>query len=1098
MINKKMIPGIIIFVILIVIIIVIIHNCNKKNKENEDKLQQCNQEVQKCKTPLKDTQLTVNSLKQQLQKSLNDKEMVISNLEKQNKFKLAKTKHFAKKYGETYEKTINLLKSSNAIVPAGKSRRRLGGVSNEALEEMLSELKADNHTNEAAEQCGQIGDATVDLISAIYEGAQDGFTEQSKEEIVKSVGVGLINIFFACSGLGFLTGPFTKFVSIFTGEKGGTTENTGEQIASQLLGDINTLLQDNQLATYITNVNSYLNQIADSFLITGYNYYNKYSNSRVLCPDPLCGSSQNPCDIASCMNKNTNISKSVDIYDPSAVTMMNNGSINRRQYILNTQNQNQGVSTGLSSSPLSLLFSNNYNDGISPTGILNLIYTNYNTSNRNGCFYTMISGYPLYVNIIQYNIIYLQEQSLYNISTDNNNNYLSPYSSLKSNPIYSGVESLSNPSASPLNQMNQSPCLLQQFYNYIQNIFTLYIQNCLAIKTQTDNGKCCNSCGVKHAMYCCGDNYCDDCFYCVRGGTFVTDSCSLLNTVPTNGKVKSTWYQLISQKYNDKLYGNNIFGPTQSDNTAYITKYLTYFNEFMNFPLDVYLIYMQMCGNTLTNATTNLPATSADLFNNMIYYIYTNINKAGGINGLSTLTVPSQITINIVFDPSSAYPFGLNRPSFGEYTKNNGCGATSSPQAFFECLDNYNTYCTSPYAISPGNSFDASLFNLPGDNHLGNLSSNSICSDPTANIVKSCGMGLQGMITNQANMTSQANNYSRMAYCMNSLTGEYSTIISQGGTPAPNTTPTTPSSGTKCWDIPNQNIDITKNPSAIIQLQLGSGGWTNSVFSGLYNITWNGNMMTCGIASSSATNDTTITFDNYQNITNLTGPYLGPQSPSTPIPYYIVNDNVNTYPTNGYKCWDLFGDGSSIFRVDSSGTYTYNGIAPSYLGHETTTVIFTAAPGSNHTNFSLIFGANESIIDGKVDGSYLFEYFNYSNTTTPPPSSKTKINIQPYIATNLTFAPPNMRKKWVLQTNSDISCILIDSNGVLDQCFEGAGTYGQITNYTNGLLTINYASKFNQTIDSFVVFGENESIVYGKYAGNTLINLPYLYEITSF
>jgi hypothetical protein len=110
---------------------------------------------------------------------------------------------------------------------------------------------------------------------------------------------------------------------------------------------------------------------------------------------------------------------------------------------------------------------------------------------------------------------------------------------------------------------------------------------------------------------------------------------------------------------------------------------------------------------------------------------------------------------------------------------------------------------------------------------------------------------------------------------------------------------------------------------------------------------------------------------------------------------------------------------------------------------------------------------------------------------------RTKINIQPYVTSCCTDAPVGYKKKWVLQTNSAVSGITVDSNGDWGACYNGAGGCSGISNYSGGILNIKWASVYNGTQDSFVVFGANETIVYGQYAGQPLIGLPYKYQITT-
>ena len=736
----------------------------------------------------------------------------------------------------------------------------------------------------------------------------------------------------------------------------------------------------------------------------------------------------------------------------------------------------------------------------------------------------MVTGYQLYVHIIHLNFVYYQEKAIYATTGSTTSDYFNPYynDGEYTNIIYQGLNIIADVSSDGTTQTG----ILGTFYTYIKNIFIMYIRACLSVVWWTgDNGQCCTNPGRDTDgdcdTNCCSDNCDQNCSSaCIYYSQF-RDSCTFLSDSSKTGK---NFYQLMCAKYNltSDQYGPAVtFGTPnvkfndQSGLLSLFNQYLVFFNEFMNFPLDIYLMYMKICGYDVVDDNTKKVMTSNDLFNCMIYEVYDYCNKNYGKNGGTIVTDSIQLfqipknnpfIKTFVNSTEGPYPFGLSRPSSNEAntanTSNNTmytCNDTSN-----DCLtatDHYNNYCTPPVPISPGSYFDATIFNLPGDMQNGGYTTNMVCGDTSANIVKSCVFpGVSpgnngGSATPPGSGTPSANPGSRTAYCMNTVTGAFSTLNNNGALPSAGQ-PTVPSSGTKCWDIPNPRIS-GDNPFGTIQLQLGSGGWTSTTYT-LYNITWNGNVMTCGIASSSATNDTIITFDNYQRITGLSGSgnYFT-QNLSSPIPYYIVNVNVFTPPPYGYKCWDLLGDGSSIFRVDTSGNQTYNGITPSYVGHENTSIMFTVS-GANHSNFSLIFGSNESIIGGKIDNTYLVNLNPVPNTSN--------VNIQPYITSGRTAAPIGYIKKWVLQTNSAVSAVWVDdANGTgqgfghFGVCYSGAGGCGPLyyPAYSNGILTEKFSSKYPGTQDSFVVYGQNEDIVYGQYAGQPLIGLPYHYKITT-
>jgi len=416
MINKKMIPGIIIFVILIVIIIVIICNYNKKNKENKnnsDKLRQCQQQ---CSSKLQQSNQQVQQCNSQLQQhkpQLKDSQLTISNLQKEikaNKFKLDKARYHSGEFQRTKLITLQLLESlaPDLKVGLGKGytgKPLLGGVQ-ETLEEYIADQKADKKAAKAAENKTKMTEMTIGLLKALYEGFSNSFDTQSCLNLLKTVGLDALNIALACADLGWLCGPINSLVKELSGKTSPPNPDLG--IAKALYESLHSANANAVITTNIGAIQSELNQIASFLQGT---YPTAKHSVEALCPStdtpyPYCvkdSQTATSCDFA---QANTNLQKcfknatginSINQYDPSIVQPYSGDVKTKRAYLTNILSKNSPLfyminggipsATGINgSSPAYVILD----------GLLSQTSTSIGFTAQQQLSF-MVNGYPLYI-----------------------------------------------------------------------------------------------------------------------------------------------------------------------------------------------------------------------------------------------------------------------------------------------------------------------------------------------------------------------------------------------------------------------------------------------------------------------------------------------------------------------------------------------------------------------------------------------------------------------------------------------------------------------------------------------------------------------------
>jgi hypothetical protein len=628
-----------------------------------------------------------------------------------------------------------------------------------------------------------------------------------------------------------------------------------------------------------------------------------------------------------------------------------------------------------------------------------------------------VGFYQSYLTMLLYTNVYFQELSLIDTSYDSKDGDTSCYN----NPYFSKylgnrqiiLNSKDNPTQiGPQNAGKTLLYQLQSFYNYskdsskqvgflayINKTFNLYFNN-LEFK---DEQKCCKA----YNSYSCMDECCQYCRGAYTGNCEIKKPCEHTlsftdkNEIFNNKDVETglTWYEAMSGKYDDKMYAksltNMVYGKFDVQST--FTKYLTYFNESLDFPLDTYIKYAKMAGYILTIEGTQTEITGTDLFKNILYELYFEDGK-GNKKDTTKFNITDRwekISIKIKYDPEGGYPFGLDRPSYRE-----GIMAYSYPETSLnptvQKIDFFNTYCTPLVAITPSNTVDATPLKIAGDPNKDNGfydSKNLYCEDPNADSIKSC--LLPGKTPGKLDLYTQN---SRKGYCFDTKTNNVSelTITKPNWTfPTPPPIPQY-----KCWNLKAKNVN-GKEDLVIISLFI----WPDNgnAYYHLNDDPLSNEKLIAGT--------TTMTFDSVNvdpenhEIRNcsltfgqgetILGGNLGMNSDGSyttfdnkiPIPSYITQQPLLPPSPNLYQ-WILKTSKNQIFklRLDSQGVYTIDD-QPVNVTWKNLTIILSNNPKiSTGSSWSLTFGENDSIIKAiGMDGTNPINFITPFIPTLIPP-----------------------------------------------------------------------------------------------------------------
>jgi hypothetical protein len=643
----------------------------------------------------------------------------------------------------------NSLKTNN-----GKRLFRTGPdlrLTPEQQQDIINSLKADN-TNKSANNDQSNSETFVQIACSAYNaftaclkavpwqlleqiyGDAVGLESQNPQTRLNSeiaIGLDLLNYALGLAGLGFLSGPLAIFAGLTKKSAPPLPESV---ILAKIVSDT-TLYSD--ITHFMTAQNDYFGAV-NNFIIDY--IQNKKYNQQVLCPYPIgCqtegSGSTKRCDpdaqssaIRTCMLSPFSQDPTIR-YDPNILystmpsqfaTNSNDSSITKRAYLkkilTDPNNALSALVTGTTSSAAAS------STGI--TAMMSFIYEAINSDTPGAALGVCIGFLPQFIIIMTYTVTYYHELALLD-------ERILSYQTGYENPWISDVIGDTtclyivgqgwNDQASSQNTTNllgklQDIC--KSFQIYINTTFEVYF-NGLTVTTGTWDNGCCDS-----PFSCClnFDGKCGE--RCVKYPAWgITDSANsgknqvIPNdtTAPNNTK---DWYGAMRTKYPsyyfyypESLY--NRYTDGMNDGIALVI-YMNCFREFLNFPYKHFLDYCKMAGYTVP----------ANITSDQLYY--NTLNKLLPQKGYSpaNLGIPPSIPFDLTntrtynMDLSGGYPFGLDSPSYREgiqkwLTPNEIVLSDSS--SLLQDTYKFNTYCSPIRHVTPGELYDATEFNIEGD-----------------------------------------------------------------------------------------------------------------------------------------------------------------------------------------------------------------------------------------------------------------------------------------------------------------------------------------------------------------------------------------------
>jgi len=1019
-------------------------------------------------------------------------------LDSKNSFQLNKAQYYAGEYQKSQMITMDLINRFSISKKKNNPPPFSSGLgSYNPLQEILDSLKGDESTTNALKAGAAEGEKVIGgILNAFYEEWKNPNDPEAAGNLIKAVGCGIVNVALACAGLGFLSGVLDNWLKATPPKT-----PTGAELVQSLESWISGFTVSNIMQTQIQNVQDSIQNVG-SFI----KQYEEYKNSKayITCPsDGPCtaNSSNTGCDpviannkIISCMLNPSGNNAPFPPYDPSGVAATSLASSKRLSLKETLLTSSDGGLTGTSS--IYLLATN----GITNIGnIITNIPSGYPVA-LSKCYSTL---YPSYMFTVLYIITYYQELALFDSQYDpTSNEFPNPWMS-----SWIGQKTVFNQSPPGFQPPNNSNLLgtLQSiytyptggvvtsstsgFYAYIVNTFNSYFLNLVV--------------GGLTPTYCCQNTP----QFCTTSSNNLCWCQSSYNVTDNNGILSTQWYELICQKYNDysayqdvnsglpgksqcyaatgTIWGN---GDSQQPDLQYsiVMGYLTYFNEYLNFPFDTYLKMAQMAGLQLNSTDpvsgSSRPTTSKDLFNNMLWSIIT-INGTKGVNTIYNPpagNVPVLILIVQSADPSGGYPFGLDKPSYLQSYQ-----MYQNPPTVLtdiETIDSYNTYCTPLInLISPGGMVDATPLQIDGDPTT--YTKTMYCEDVEADTIRSC--TLPGVSPGTFG-NNKATQNSRIGYCYNTKTKKVSNLLatSQNGFELPSA----PTSGAfRVWEI-NANNFIYR----LMYLGDGSGDMLVRVgpkVLGITSLNWDGPSMSFNLTDGTSGYlvfgpNQSIVGGNIQlppkpvnivtkSIVFTTTPVPttnGPISGSflTPINFYDASFPATPTTGNLNKNWTLQilnSNSAHLLTLDYNNDYYLDTIkCTNVVSSDLCTQFTSQTIGSCY----IIFGKGETVVDGLLAAS-LF--------STP---------VQEFLTGGLpTPPPPGGSLNWAFTTNGQSMTIAMDQNQNFTEIAPG-GPYTVTVQYImGGIVVFNIA----YTWSGYLCFN-GTTLVGGALNGIIIDSLP--------
>ena len=550
----------------------------------------------------------------------------------------------------------------------------------------------------------------------------------------KAIGLDLLSFGLGAAGLGFLTGPLANLF--------GLAPKTPPPIPLEKV--LANIVADQAKITAVTNFVGQQNAYFESVKKFIQDYSTLKYNEQILCPPPIgcqtmgsgstkqCDPSAQNSATISCMNTPDIMHPSIP-YDPNILYPRNsnnldsegNPTMTKREYL-------KSILTDASSNSLAALVT-----GTAPNVSINCGINAMMTMIPYGIG-PAITFLPQYLIIISYTMAYYHELALLDETFPDptlpsyDQGYYNPWMSptiglpisLYSGPIGKGqfkTQAVSQASGTLLGSLQQ---ICAQFQSYIDTTFELYFNGLIVTTPQgRDNGCCPDS-----AMKCCSQSceYCPpNCTPCSSWTIWriqdTTNSASVQIipndiTVPNNA---GDWYGAMRTKYPNYTFYSTDTHEVKVDNTwndgTALVVYMNCFREFLNFPYNHLIDYCKIAGY---NVPSNI--TGDQLYYNTLNRLF----PKKGYTNPQTYGIPVSIPFDLSnsttfsYDLSGGYPFGLKAPSYRQaiqkYITPDQVVLPDSSSLLQDTLE-FNTYCSPIINITPVQFFDATMFNIKGD-----------------------------------------------------------------------------------------------------------------------------------------------------------------------------------------------------------------------------------------------------------------------------------------------------------------------------------------------------------------------------------------------
>jgi hypothetical protein len=1101
--KSQNILQIIIFLLLIGVIIFLSIKC-LKNKCDDKKDTAVNSLTQ----TLNSNKITIRNLQQKI------KEKEQENLH--NTYKLV---YYSQEAARTSAITDGLLERFAPSLRIKNKKPLLGAAAGDN-QNQIDNTKGDNGAAAASKAASSQGEKEITpILLALYKAFNGNFDSASTVNLVKQIGVGLLNVLLAAGGLGFLSGTIN---GLFAGIPPGPASPPS---GSQLVANLENWLKNQAV---LSTLNTQMNTITNVFNLVANNlsdYSTQKNNKGNLCPPSgpcTPNTSGNGCDfvqdntnLINCMKQPTQYQNI--LYDPNISLPSGNSGTSTRGYLsafLQNGGQNFTSYIGQTVQQMNGLLNldqiyTNLIQGMDLTNSSTNPNPNY-TTNITTLAYTTVQLYQFYLYIIIYTITYYQELASVDDNTPDST-YNNPWnSSYIGNPKNIKLANGAQGSGSLLGDLQRIcsyPGGDQKILGLYKTIYNAFNRYFITLVFTVNQSPCCNDpCGQEgvfsNPCNCSNNNHgiCDPttCSGCTISQTMADNSTVLVNAKSRNPSDPTiSWYVLMNQKHNDPNYAQtvNVGGPDTYE--SYCTKFLTYYCEYLNFPLDVYINYCKMAGvvltstGTVSNPTSPTPTTSADLFNNILYSLYTQ-NADGKTNPVfSTPTGLLPIRINQSFDNiNGGYPFGTDNHSYADaYNLQTNPLPYPTTLSDYQTMNDYNTMCTSLVKITPGAPIDnIEIFNNGAD-PTKYTNNSMVCSDFNADSIKSCLIpgSYPGSPGATKGITDSLNPNSRSVYCYDSNSGVVSILKKNPNLPYQLPSQPAPGFNFRIWEI-------TLYDGSIYRLQAIGGHLSMNDMPFI-----NGTPIADGPTITFTVQDGTtgaLVFDNNEYIIggNIHAPpttvYTTPPTKNYhtefPIPVKYYDCNMPVAPTVGVKIWVI--NSSNSLTLDTSGNYSLNGTQLPPLTPSIAWNLTVVWPG-----FSVVFGKNES-------------------TTQTIQESISSCNLGGSIFVNIpsssyelpTIPPSGQIKNWILNTSSNYinmnPSFQLDSSGVFNVNGVNVNISANFNNYS-----YSYTDSNNNLYSAILTFGPAQSIISGSISSgnppnvNTskLINTPIIPSILS-